>query len=283
MKQRPPARESVTATATQDRTPKVGIALSSFAGASDHDGTEMRGLADPRPAGAPLTDAQFAALLRKTIELSLRGRSARGIAAADEWVLVLPGAAEPRLVRAVADFLAGAGCGARITFGGLSWRGLAGQCARAHPKVRFEAADLAAAVELPVRGQEARTARVAAVVQRCDRLVALASLAGSGPLSIVSYRAAGTAAAGDDPLLDLFAFHPADLAILSAGRRNLMVAGTSAVAVDAVGAAILGLDPARIPLLERAWRRGFGIYDPDSIWTRGNAIDEARGALKENA
>lgn len=57
--QKKPANESVTATATQNATPRVGVVLSSFAGAKEHDGTALKGLADPRPKDSDLTDVQL--------------------------------------------------------------------------------------------------------------------------------------------------------------------------------------------------------------------------------
>lgn len=58
--QQKPAEEAVTATASQGCTPRVGIVLSSFRGSKARDGTEIKGLADPRPVDADLTTAQKA-------------------------------------------------------------------------------------------------------------------------------------------------------------------------------------------------------------------------------
>ena len=56
----------------------------------------------------------------------------------------------------------------------------------------------------------------------------------------------------------------------------MLIAGTSAPSVDAIGAAVMGFDPAKLPFLQMAWRKGFGAVDVDAIWTRGNEIEEAR-------
>jgi len=52
--------------------------LSSFAGSSDHDGTLIKGLADPQPVTQDLTDAQIDAVVRKALDLdSSRGGGLR--------------------------------------------------------------------------------------------------------------------------------------------------------------------------------------------------------------
>jgi uncharacterized protein (DUF362 family) len=83
--------EWITASATVDRTPKVGIVLSSFKGSTEHDGTPVKGLAKPRPVSAPLTYEDIDAMVRKAIEL---GNTRRGglasIIAQDDWVVIKP-------------------------------------------------------------------------------------------------------------------------------------------------------------------------------------------------
>lgn len=49
----------VTATATQDTTPRVGIVLSSFKQGTDHDGTKIKGLDEPGLPDADLTSTQI--------------------------------------------------------------------------------------------------------------------------------------------------------------------------------------------------------------------------------
>jgi uncharacterized protein (DUF362 family) len=100
-------------------------------------------------------------------------------------------------------------------------------------------------------------------------------------------------------LADLFSFHPADYAILggewgiegdapfgpraAAVRHNLVLAGANAVALDAVGASVMGFVPSRIRHLELAANRGLGVIEIDSIWTRGNTIDEAKRPFRPAA
>jgi hypothetical protein len=47
-------------------------------------------------------------------------------------------------------------------------------------------------------------------------------------------------------------------------------------AVDATGAAVLGLKPGQVSLLQLAHKRGFGEPNLDLVWTMGNEIEEAR-------
>jgi uncharacterized protein (DUF362 family) len=100
-------------------------------------------------------------------------------------------------------------------------------------------------------------------------------------------------------LADLFLLRPPDYAILGGEQglegdgpygpdatpvhHNLVLAGANAVAVDAVGAAIMGFDPARIQHLQLVAQRGFGNADTNSIWTRGNEIEEAKRPFRPPA
>lgn len=89
--QQKPVEESATASATSDRTPQVGIVPSSFRGSSDHDGTEVKGLADPRPVDADLTSEQIDAMVRKAIELGrLRNGGLHTIIGPEDWVVIKP-------------------------------------------------------------------------------------------------------------------------------------------------------------------------------------------------
>ena len=65
--------------------------------------------------------------------------------------------------------------------------------------------------------------------------------------------------------------------------RGFLIAGTKAAAVDAVAAAVMGFDPARLPFLALAEKRGFGGRDIDATWTRGNEIEEARRPFRKPA
>jgi uncharacterized protein (DUF362 family) len=109
----------------------------------------------------------------------------------------------------------------------------------------------------------------------------------------------GTAKEGLDKLgepaeiaVDLFSYHPADYALLGGswgieeGRsvhHNLIVAGASAVSVDAVAAAVMGFAPGDLEVLPMAEHRGFGSRDVDAIWVRGNEIEQARRPFRKPA
>ena len=312
------ARDTVTATATQDKTPRVAIVLSSFKGGSDHDGTPIPGLADPQPRGADLTPAQLEAMVHKAIEIgSTRGGDLRRIVASDEWVAIKvdlpswpgkPGyvrgiATDPRIVSGLISWLVEKKLGGRFTiaeaapaaawdagFDSLSYRRMVSDFARRYPAVRFEIQDFLSAdsAETPVPGKAAESYRIPSLIQQCDRLISVAPLktdpAHGVHLSMANYLTLAPGAHTDQAIVDLFSYHPADYAIAGGPwcvkdgapvHANLLVAGSSAMAVDAVGATLLGSKAGDLPFLKLAWKRGFGIYDLDSIWTRGDEIAEA--------
>ena len=198
-------------------------------------------------------------------------------------------------------------------FGGLSYRGMVDDFARRYSGIRFEIVDLNfdQSVDLPVPGKSSRQYTIPKTIQQCDRLISVAplkthSLMGVS-LSMQNYFGIAPGAKygfpkdalfklgpPDDVLLDLFSYHPADYAIaggcwgIEGGapearsvHHNVIVAGASALSVDAVAAGVMGFSPASLPYLNLAEKRGFGVADPDVIWIRGNDIDEARRAFKK--
>ena len=79
----------VTATATQDTTPRVGIVLSSFKEGEDHDGAKVAGLADPVPPGADLTAKQLDAMVRRAIDLAAtRASEFHAMVDPEDWVVI---------------------------------------------------------------------------------------------------------------------------------------------------------------------------------------------------
>ena len=137
-------------------------------------------------------------------------------------------------------------------------------------------------------------------IQQCDKLISVAPLrtdrkAGVS-LSIMNYR--GIAPNGfstgepEEVAVDLFSFHPADYAVVGGSwgiegdgesvHHNVVIAGANAVAVDAVSAAVMGFDPSAIRHLRLAERKGFGGWDTDVVWTRGNEIEAARRRFKRS-
>jgi hypothetical protein len=145
-------------------------------------------------------------------------------------------------------------------------------------------------------------------IQQCDRIITVAPLAthdetgvrlsvanywGIAPGARYGFPKTGLLKLGqpDEVVVDLFSYHPADYAIVGgpwgieggwpsdpgarAVHHNVLVAGTNAVSVDAVGAAIMGFEPTGVMHLALAERQGFGDADLGPIWTRGNEIEQA--------
>jgi len=366
--QQKPVNEKAIATATEDATPRIAIVLSSFGGSSDHDGTRIRGLPDPRPVDAHLEYAHLDAMVGKAIELGApRKGGLASIVGPEDWVVIKPDISscrgltpvwspgtvtDLRIIQSLVCFLMENKCGKRITiaegaadwlpversgksvdgwttdwggaFGGLSYKKMVADFSRRWPYIRFELLDLnfADCLELPVprrvypAGTHPVTYFVPKVIQQCDKLLSVAPLetdAGTGvSLSVKNYFGIapgmkyGMPKRGLDRLgdpnevaVDLFNFHPADYAVVGGSwgfeanlsgspagatvHHNVIVAGANAVAVDAIGAAIMGFDPAELLYLQKMERRGFGVSDIDVIWTRGNDVDEAKRNFRRPA
>jgi hypothetical protein len=359
--QRKPIKENAIASATFDATPRVGIVLSSFGGSSDHDGTPIRGLPDPRPVDADLDATHIDAMVRKAIELGAQRRGGlKAIVGPEDWLVIKPDistcpgltpawspgtATDLRIIHSLVSFLIENKCGKRITiaegaagwmpversgkpvdgwrtdwegaFGGLSYKKMIADFSRRWQDIRFELLDLNFAdyLEVPVprkahaAGASPPTYFVPKVILQCDRLISVAPLKtdaetgvslsirnyfGIAPGARYGFPKRGLDKMGDpnEVMVDLFCFHPADYALVggswgfegnvsgvppgAAVHHNVIVAGAKAVAVDAIGAAIMGFAPAELPYLQRMERRGFGVSDIDAIWTRGNDLDEAK-------
>jgi hypothetical protein len=262
--QQPKLQESITATATYDRTAQIGIVRSDLKDGEEDDGTPFKGLAQPRPVDAELTTEQVAAMVRKAIGFGgmRRGGLDRRIAA-DDWVVILADAdADTRVIAAVTGYLNERHRMKRITILGAA--GIPGA----------EAVPLASAarIELPVPGYYPRSLSIPRIVPECDRLIAIGSLES---MAAGNYAALSERPVDDQAMADLFEFHPADYAVVAGtgGRRNVVFAGMNAVTVDAIASAATGRAARYLPALAR---RGFGETDPDSIWVRGNTLDEAK-------
>jgi len=185
-------------------------------------------------------------------------------------------------------------------FGGLSYDKMIRELSRKYPKIAFERVDLNfdESIPLPLHGK-ALTYFIPKTIQQCDRIITVAPLVTDEQmgvsLSVANYRgiAPGALKSGqpDEVVVDLFSYHPADYAIVGGswgveggGRsvhHNVLVAGTNAVSVDAVGAAIMGFDPTGVAHLALAQHRGFGDADLGPIWTRGNEIEQARRPFRK--
>ncbi len=296
-----PLEESITASATFNRTPQIAVVSSDFRGGEEHDGTKLEGLRDPVPVDRELSPVQLEAMVGRALTLGgARNAGLAGMVDPNEWVLILPdtgAAADPRVTFTVVNALAARKRGKRFTLAGGSWSvPLATELARRYSHARFEAIDLARDEHLqaPLLSHPERVYSVARTVRRCDRIVTLAPLAVDErfgiSLCVSNYLTVGRAiaprAAPEQALCDLFAHHPADYAVaggtraLEAGGHavsfNVVVAGPNATAVDAVAAAVMGYNPRRVPLLDRLVRDGFGSADPDAAWTRGEEVGQVR-------
>jgi len=265
--QQPKLQESITATATYDRTAQIGVVRSDLKDGEEEDGTAFKGLAQPSPVDAELTAEQVAAMVRKAIGFGgLRHGGLDRRIAADDWVVILAGAdADARVIAAVAGYLNEAHPMKRITVLGAA--GVPGT----------EAVPLASAarVELPVPGYYPRKMTLPKIVPECDRLIAIGSLES---MAAFQYGTLAQGPVDEQGMADLFEFHPADYAVVAGTgrRRNVIFAGMNAVTVDAIASAATGRAAPYLPAL---YRRGFGEIDPDSIWVRGNTLEEARQVL----
>jgi hypothetical protein len=265
--QQAPIRESVTASATVDRTPQIGIVRSDLKKGEEEDGTPFEGLAQPRPVDARLTSLQLTQMVRKAIGFGGIRRGGLGTRTApNDWVVVLAGAgADPRISAAVVAYLAEKRRGKRFTILGE------GRVAGAE-SVPLNQAER---IELPVPDRYPRSFAIPKIVQECDTLIVNAPL---DRLAIGSYSALAPGQVDAEGLLDLFQFHVANYAVVSGTAQgcNVMFAGVNAVCVDAIAGAARGRPAA---YLEMVRKRGWGETDPDSIWTRGNTVEEAKKAL----
>jgi len=178
----------------------------------------------------------------------------------------------------------------------------------------------APSLEMPVNGRvfASRNPKgmyhVPRVLRECDKVISIAPLSTRAStdigLSILNYLGFSPAdaygegkqrlpASGEpgEISVDMFSFHPADYSIVggtfaaesdgSSGgstrmrRHNVLIAGTNAPAVDAVGAAVMGFDSTKIRHLDLAVRHGYGVNDAYSIWTRGVEIDEVKAEFRK--
>ena len=366
-----PVDDSAIAGATVDTTPRVGIVLSSFRGASDHDGTQLTGLQDPRPPNAVLTSAQLDGMLLKAIELgNQRSGGLEAVVEPDDWVVLkpdigtcygldaggarqryLPGSVtDPRLVRSVISFLVRHKRGSRFTiaegsgewqpqerahtavngwsttwggtYGGISYRQMVHDFSAQFPKLQFDLVDLNfdECGEEQVRGKAAAGRNPSAsymipkTITKCDRLISIApmktdamtgvSLAignyfGIAPGAVYGFPKDGLYKLGhpSELMADLYSMRPADYAIVggswgvegdgphapggSSVHHNLVVAGHNAVAVDAVAATAMGLEPKDLGFLRILDRKGLGTFDLDAIWMRGNDVGEAKRPFRK--
>lgn len=316
-------KEWVTAAASRDTVPRVGLIPSTFTGGEETDGRKIRGLLKPAPMDAPLSGAQLDDMLRLAVELG--GGRRGGLVTAigrEDWVVLKIAArncgngssTDPRLIAGVLRFLIERGLGKRFSIVEASpcrevaWPAEVDGLAKKHPARRIELVDTTTApsLEMPVEGRvfasrhRAGLYRVPRVLRECDKVISIAPLAVRSEtgvaLSMMNYLGFSPALPltelghPGEIAVDLFSFHPADYAIVggslameadgTARRHNVVIAGTNAPAVDAVGAAVMGFDSTKIRHLELAVKQGYGLNDAESIWTRGAEIGEVKADFR---
>ena len=93
-----------------------------------------------------------------------------------------------------------------------------------------------------------------------------------------------------DAIIDLYCYHPADYAIVECiwgtegqgpqwgndVKRNIIIAGQNAVAVDAVGATLMGFNPWDLEYLHLAQVKNLGSFDLKKIDIIGESIDRLK-------
>ncbi len=267
-------QEEFTAAASLDRTPRVAIIPSDFQGSEEHDGSRIEGLADPRPVGTRLDSPRMEALVRGALlQVSKRANTQPRFFGADEWVLILADAPfPPALLEALIACLAEQRLGRRFSVAGVTPPLHALQ--RRFPDLPFDRVNLLRepAVRTPAPRNQSQMLEVPRTLHQCDKVVSLAAIGGSAS-TLGNFRPVTRASSN---WLDLVRYHPPDLAVVASLQPNLLIAGLSALAADAIAAAVQG-GPA--PWFPQAEKLGLGTSDADSIWTRGVGIEEARKLL----
>jgi uncharacterized protein (DUF362 family) len=66
-------------------------------------------------------------------------------------------------------------------------------------------------------------------------------------------------------------------------RTNILLVGRDAVAVEAVGASIVGMSPTKIPVIREAMRRNLGEGDLSRIDVLGESIENVKKKLRESS
>ena len=202
----------------------------------------------------------------------------------------------------------------------LSYDDVLGDLSERYPEVTFDKVDLNfdETVEMEVPGGSASKRHphmkyhVPVTILNCDKLVDISNMKthsssrvtlsmknyiGIAPGKIYGFPKAllHKNTVVDEAIVDLFSFHPAELAIIGGIigvegkgpqwgddiRRNVIIAGIDPVAVDAVGTTLMGFNPWDIEYLHLAAEKGFGTLDMDSIEVRGNSLEDAVHPFKK--
>jgi len=199
------------------------------------------------------------------------------------------------------------------------WRKLTAEMRKLAPAARFELLDLNEDewLEAPTFDRQMASRNpsglyaVSKTIRQCDMVVSIAPLAtdpltgvalttsnyfGIVPGSVYGYPKEKLLDLGapEDVLMDLYMHQPPRFAVAGGAlalegegdkpvRHNVVIAGYSNTAVDTVAASVMGFDAEKLPVLDKLVKRGFGVNDVYSIWTRGNEVEEARRPFKKPA
>jgi uncharacterized protein (DUF362 family) len=140
---------------------------------------------------------------------------------------------------------------------------------------------------------------IARTILECDRIMVVAPMAihpelgpalgawnywGIAPGAVYGYPKNKLRALGgvEDLLADLYLHKPPTYVVLGGPwawngkkiRHNVIAAGANPTAVETAASAAMGFDAAKVGYLEKLVRRGAGINDIWSVWTRGHETDE---------
>jgi uncharacterized protein (DUF362 family) len=188
-------------------------------------------------------------------------------------------------------------------FGGLSYAAIARETGAALLDLNF-----AETVAFRASG---RVYAVPRAIRDCDRFISLSPLKtnkgagvslsmknffGIAPGSVYGFPKFGLHALGPLPELicDLYSLRPDAYALIGGPwavegdadlsvRHNVLIAGADCVAVDAVGAAVMGFRINELEYLRVAQARGLGATDPGAVEVRGTSILEARRLFRRPA
>jgi uncharacterized protein (DUF362 family) len=196
-------------------------------------------------------------------------------------------------------------------FGQITYRGMVSEFSQRYPKVRFDIVDLNFddVSELAVPGGALAPSNptgkyfIPKTVLNSNRLISVAAMKINpvgASLSIKNYFGIGPGSRYGFPksklhefgnpsevMVDLFSFHPADFAIVGGSfgvegdnqqnvHHNVIVAGTSAIAVDSVAATVMGFGARDLAFLRNAVKKRLGTLELSEISTHGNTIAEVQ-------
>jgi len=199
-------------------------------------------------------------------------------------------------------------------YGNLSYEDMIAEFDSLYPDIVFDIVDLnyydyTPNVPVPGGGLAMNTYAIPNTILNCDRLISIATMkthhrtgvtlthknyVGISPASV--YGAGGWSHWGvphdkiERVICDLFSYHPADFGVIECFwgtegygpqwgipiKRNIVLASKDPVAVDAVGAYVMGFNPWDIDHLHWSHNKGYGNNDLNLIKINGPALTDIR-------